>query len=102
MWSGTGRRFSWSLWRDETAVCLPFGRVIRGGHHLALLLRLLGSTGVDKIGSETGVVRPFAFFCGNELCLLLYGRELHLYFAIALLRAGPAPAARACNPPLPL
>src|SRR5208337_1156962 len=77
---------------DETAVCLPFGRAILGGHRLALLLllRRVGGTGVHKIGSETGVISPLAFFRSDQLCLLLYRRELHLHVALLRLRAGLA------------
>jgi hypothetical protein len=40
--------------------------------------------------SETGVVRAFAFFGGDQLCLLLHRRELHLHVALLPLRAGLA------------
>jgi hypothetical protein len=49
--------------------------VILGRHDLILLrrlLRLFGGTGVNEVGSETGVVRPFAFFRGDQFRLLLY------------------------------
>ena len=63
-----------------------------GGHRLALLLllRRIGRAGVHKIGSETGIVSPFAFFRSDQLCLLLHRRELHLHVALLRLRAGLA------------
>ena len=83
--------FSFGLWGDETGLCLPVGMVILGGRDLALrLLRLLRLFGVHKVGSETGVVDPFALLSGNELCLLLLGSELRLHSALLPLRAGPA------------
>ncbi len=74
-------------------VCLPFSVVILGRHDLTLLRRLLqlfGGTGVNEVGSETGVVRPFAFFRGDQFRLLLYGSKLHLHVALLQLWAGPA------------
>ena len=61
-----------------------------GGHCLALLLllRRIGRAGVHKIGSETGVVSPFAFFRSDHLSLLLHRRELHLHVALLCLWAG--------------
>ena len=68
--------------------------VILDRHRLTLGLRLLwlllGSAGVDKVGSESGVVGPFALFRGNELRLLLRGSKLRRHGALLRLPAGPA------------
>ena len=73
---------------------MSFCVVILDGRHLALLLRLLllllGKTGVHKVGSETGVVNPFALFRGNELRLLLRRSKLRRHGALLWLPAGPA------------
>src|SRR5260370_22728279 len=84
--------FSFGSWGDETGLCLPFCVVILDGRHLALLLRLLllllGKTGVHKVGSETGVVNPFALLRGNDLSLSMLGSKFRLHNALLRLRAG--------------
>src|ERR1700677_3961524 len=75
--------------------------VILDGHRLTLGLRLLrllwllfGGAGVDEVGSESGVVSPFALFRGNELRLLLRRSKLWRHGALLRLPAGPARTAR--------
>jgi len=65
-------------------------------HLCGRLLRLVWSTGVNKIGSEAGLVSPLTLLRSDELCLLLLRAELRLCVAwlsrtrrsVAHLRAG--------------
>ncbi|MGA3090498.1 MAG: hypothetical protein ABSD75_17940 [Terriglobales bacterium] len=90
--------FLFSVWVNEIRLCLALGMVILDGRHrltlgLRLLWLLLGSAGVDEVGSESGVVGPFALFRGNELRLLLRGSKLRGHGALLRLPARTARSA---------